>query len=330
MTKDSLAELLLKRRDAGSKPLNRDDGRFVSLVIEGGAMRGVVSAGMVAALEQLNLLESFDAVYGASAGAINGAYFLAGQARYGTTIFYENINNKEFVDLRRLVYGQPAVSLEYLLDDVCVNQKPLIVDKVLQSSIPLRVIAANLESLKSETLADFNGASALFDALRASARIPLFAGPPVVIGGVRYLDASIFESIPFRTAIVDGATDVVILLTRPAGDLRSEPNFVDRHLVAPSLARINPELAVHYLDRAGKYRSEMETIRDAESVIGSPGMLLIQAPSTSKKVKPLETSRNKLVTGAMDGYKAVYHSLGLKAPEPVEVIMPFHRGARLF
>jgi predicted acylesterase/phospholipase RssA len=36
---------------------------------------------MVAALEQLNLLNSFDAIYGSSAGAISGAYFHASQAR---------------------------------------------------------------------------------------------------------------------------------------------------------------------------------------------------------------------------------------------------------
>ena len=53
-------------------------------------MRGIVSAGMVTALEHLALRDVFDAVYGASAGAMNGAYFVAGQAAYGTTIYYEN------------------------------------------------------------------------------------------------------------------------------------------------------------------------------------------------------------------------------------------------
>ena len=62
-------------------------------------MRGVVSAGMVSALEELGLTHAFDAVYGSSAGAINAAYFLAGQARLGTTIYYEDINNARFIDL---------------------------------------------------------------------------------------------------------------------------------------------------------------------------------------------------------------------------------------
>ena len=92
---------ILKRRVAtGSRPPHRD-GASVALAVEGGAMRGVISAGMVSALEDLGYVHAFDAVYGASAGAINAAYFLAGQARLGTTIYHEDINNRQFIDLRR-------------------------------------------------------------------------------------------------------------------------------------------------------------------------------------------------------------------------------------
>jgi predicted acylesterase/phospholipase RssA len=77
---------LLKARAARGTRAPHGDGARIALAIEGGAMRGVVSAGMVAALEQLGLTHAFDAVYGSSAGAINGAYFLTGQANLGATI----------------------------------------------------------------------------------------------------------------------------------------------------------------------------------------------------------------------------------------------------
>jgi len=79
-------------------------------------MRGVVSGGMVVALEQLGLLECFDAIYGSSAGAMNGAYFLAGQAALGTTIYYDNINNRHFIDFARALRGRPVVDLDFLVD----------------------------------------------------------------------------------------------------------------------------------------------------------------------------------------------------------------------
>ena len=65
-----------------ASPAPGDDGLRIALVIEGGGMRGVISAGMALALDELGLVPAFDAVYGASAGAITGAWLLSrpGQA----------------------------------------------------------------------------------------------------------------------------------------------------------------------------------------------------------------------------------------------------------
>jgi predicted patatin/cPLA2 family phospholipase len=320
----SVAQLLFARRDQGSKPGKRLDGRRLALIVEGGAMRGVVSAGMVAALETLGLRDSFDMVFGSSAGSISGAYFIAGQARYGTTIFYENINNKQFVDLKRLFGKSPIVSLEFLLDEVCVNQKPLMYERVINSDIPLYIVAASIKKKRSVAISDFSNQSELLDALRASARIPFFAGDPVALRDDFFLDASVYESIPFKTAIDVGApTDLVVLMTRPAGDLRTNPNWIDRRLVAPYLARIDPELGTHYLQRAESYRSEMDLIHKYAGQTSEPRMLPVQIPLGTSKVSPLETSREKLVRGGIDGFGAVYTALGLPIPQLVEIITPF-------
>lgn len=317
-----VVELLLARQRTRSQPGRRTDDRTVSLVIEGGTMRGVVSAGMVAALEQLGLRDSFDAVYGSSAGAISGAYFLAGQARYGTTIFYDNINNRKFVNTWRILHGRPVVSLEFLLDNVCVRQKPLMTERVLNSAIPLRVVAASLRKKKPIVLKDFSGPEELFHALRASSRIPFFAGPPVEFRGDRFLDASFYESIPFRVAIADGSTDLVILLTRPIGDLRSEPKWFDHWITAPYLKRFDPALPEHHLARAAEYRAEMEEINRYMRQPGPPRVHLVQVPAGTKKVRTLETSRAHLVEGAMEGFRAVYRTFGFSVPDLAEIITP--------
>jgi predicted acylesterase/phospholipase RssA len=69
------------RAGAGSRPAGRNDGLHVALAIEGGGMRGTVSAGMALALHELGLVPAFDAVYGASAGAISGAWLLGARPR---------------------------------------------------------------------------------------------------------------------------------------------------------------------------------------------------------------------------------------------------------
>ena len=73
----AVVQTILRRRREGSRPGARRDGRRVALVIEGGGMRGVVSAGMTAAIEQLGLRDAFDEVHGASAGAFNANVFIA-------------------------------------------------------------------------------------------------------------------------------------------------------------------------------------------------------------------------------------------------------------
>src|SRR5213083_237209 len=80
------------------------DGRKLGLIIEGGAMRGVISCAALLGLEELGMTEVFDEMYGASAGAVNAAYFLAGQAAYATTIYSQKINNTRFI--RRLWHRQ--------------------------------------------------------------------------------------------------------------------------------------------------------------------------------------------------------------------------------
>ena len=287
-------------------------------------MRGVVSAGMVAALEQLGFRDSFDVVYGSSAGSICGAYFLAKQARYGTTIFYENINNSNFIDLLRIFKGEPIVSLEYLLDIVSVHEKPLDCRAVIESDIQLKIVASSIREKRSTILEKFNTPEELRVALKASARIPIVAGPPVEYKGDRYLDASVYESIPFRAALQENPTDVVVLMSRPHGDMRSDPGFLDKYVISRRLAKIDRELAEHYMERAVEYKSEVQVISSGSDEAGSAKIWPIQIASDSKKVSSLEKSRSKLVRGAMDGYEAVYSALGENKPQLVEIIMPFN------
>ncbi|MFE9065358.1 patatin-like phospholipase family protein [Streptomyces violaceusniger] len=65
-------KVLADRTEAGSLPGTYERYRMVP-AIEGGGMRGTGSAGMALALHELGLLNAFDAVCGASAGAISAA-----------------------------------------------------------------------------------------------------------------------------------------------------------------------------------------------------------------------------------------------------------------
>lgn len=211
-------ELIRNRLKSNSKPGERTDEFKLGLVIEGGGMRGCVSGGALQALADLGLRDVFDALYGSSAGAINGTYFLSGQ-RDGVDIYHEHIASPEFINLKRLIRRKPgtpaALNLEFLLDHVIHNVHPLDFDAVLSSPIPLKVVASSLDTLKPVLLEDFEHKKDMIQCLRASANVPEVAGGPVYHRGHRLVDAAVFEAVPFRSAIADGCTHILVLCTRP-------------------------------------------------------------------------------------------------------------------
>ena len=270
-------------------------------------MRGVISAGMVWALEDLGLVDAFDAVYGSSAGAINAAYFLAGRAGLGTTIYYEDINSAKFIDLARPLRGRPIVDLGFLLDEVAVRRKQLPIEKVLASASPLTVVVTDVDGGEACALRSFASATDLVAALRASATMPVVAGGPRSFGGRRYLDASISEPIPVPTAERDGHTHVLALLTR-SGAMRPQPSALDRYYVAPRLRRISPDLARRYLTRAAPYEELIRHIDAGTGPLGQSHVLAVRAPDCH--ISRLERRRTVLEDGARRGYAAVMALFG--------------------
>jgi predicted patatin/cPLA2 family phospholipase len=281
------------------------DGARIALCIEGGAMRGVVAAGMVTALEELGLTRAFDAVYGSSAGAICGAYFLAGQAALGARIFSEDINNRRFASSWRMAAGRPIVNLAYLVDEVMVRVKPLDCARVLASRTPLHVVATDVASASRAVLSGFANAAELCAALRAGATMPIVAGGPHLVGERRYFDASLTEPVPILAADEQDFTHIVVLLTRPEGVSRAVSWF-DRTVVAPRLARYSPPLAESFLARTAPYGALQAQIASGVTLRGTPVLGIRPALTVGK----LEKRSARLVAGAASGRAAVLAAFG--------------------
>jgi predicted patatin/cPLA2 family phospholipase len=282
------------------------DGLSIALCVEGGAMRGVVSAGMVSALEELGLTRAFDAVYGSSAGAINAAYFLAGQARLGTTIYYEDINNARFINLARALGGRPIVDLAYLLGEVLGRRKPLDVARVVGAASRLTVMATDAATGSAVAFRRLESAGDLRAAPRAGATMPVIAGPAYASNGAHLFDASLSEPIPVTTAEADGHTHLVVLLTR-TGAMRARPSAFDRYFVGPRLRRWSPNLADRYLGRAAPYADLLAAI---DRGTGPAGLAEVLAIRGTRVLRKLERDATILRDGAADGRRAVLEAFG--------------------
>jgi len=243
-----LLRALGERRRTGSRPGRRTDGLRIALAIEGGAMRGTVSAGMALALHELGLTTAFDAVYGASAGAITGAWLLSSRPE-GLRGWTEPSYASTLIRWSALLRGRPVVDVRTLIEVVYQTEFPMDFGSVLASEVeyhPLATDAITGESIDLRPL--ITDPTELRLALRASASLPFLAGPPVRLRGRRFYDAGIAESVPFRTPLAQGATHILVLRSRglpppapnPARPSPAAPNPARPSPAAPNPARPSP------------------------------------------------------------------------------------------
>jgi predicted acylesterase/phospholipase RssA len=206
--------VLAERLRAASRPGHRTDELRIALAIEGGGMRGTISAGMALALHELGVVSAFDAVYGASAGAITGAWLLSSNPE-GLRGWAEPSYAKALIRWSALLRRRPVVDVRTLIEVVYQTEFPMDFGSVLASAVELHPLATDAVTGASTDLRPLIGDPAeLRLALRASASLPFLAGPPVRLGGRRFYDAGVAESIPFRTPLAQGVTHVLVLRSR--------------------------------------------------------------------------------------------------------------------
>ena len=110
----AVLQLMKERFESGSKPGHRQDNATLALAIEGGGMRGCVSAGMAAAIASLGLTDTIDRVYGSSAGSVVGSYMISRQMCVDVYVDILPAAKKRFVCKRRLVSGLAKSAVDVL------------------------------------------------------------------------------------------------------------------------------------------------------------------------------------------------------------------------
>lgn len=308
-----LASVLGERMVTGSRPGQRTDGARVALAIEGGGMRGAVSAGMALALQEIGLLDAFDAVYGASAGAITAAWLLSSRPE-GLRGWSDPRFARALIRKRNLLRGRPVVDVERLVEEVYLHEFPLDYGSVLGTPIELHPLATDIATGQVADLhGELTGGDALRLAIRASAALPVLAGAPISLGGRRYFDAGLAESVPFRQALRDGATHVLVLRSRPvligAQADRVTPSLGARFVAGVALRRHPRQLRASYLCRAARQVDDDRVLAayDADAApLGDSVVVAIRPDASQPSIGRFETDGALLRDAFETGRRAVY------------------------
>jgi predicted patatin/cPLA2 family phospholipase len=316
-TPHPVLSVLAERARNGSTPGRRDDAQRLALVIEGGGMRGVVSVGMTAALERLGLTACFDLVVGASAGAFNGAGLIAGVASHGPATYSGPLASRSFVNPVRVLVGRPVIDVEFALGYASADVDAARHERVLESPIALHCIAVDVDTARPADLCGMRTRRELWDALLASSRTPWAGGPPVEIGGRRYIDGGLGAAIPVKEALAAGASHVLVLQTRPQGVPRKSVSRLADRMIERQLRRLNPELVPLYRERLPWYERVVDDIarRSRTADAGPPHVLGLRPPAGSPVVGQLERRAPLLARAAADAERVVLQGLGPRLSE---------------
>ena len=309
---DTVLQLLRDRKQQGSTPGHRSDDARLVLLIEGGSSRGAYSYGMAIAIEQLGLLPMFDAVYGSSAGALNGAWLLCGRAESSMHAWWHPIIMRTTINPWRALRGRPVVDTRFLVHTVYTEIMPMGFQEILDSAVEFHPTATDALTGQAADLHDrIRDRSSLQAALRASASMPLLAGEPIEIDGRAFVDAGVSEALPVRTAVAQQATHIVALRTRRTDETVSAPSRGERLVLSRWFARHAPGALEPWLRR--------EAVRAAEEglLASHSATLQIRPPIGSTRIGRTERRPGPLRSAVDTGRQAAWNELAGCVEEPL-------------
>ena len=254
------------------------------IVMEGGAMRGMFTAGVLDVMMENGI--EFDGAVGVSAGAIFGCNLKSRQI--GRAIRYNKRFAREwrYCSVASLILTGDMFGAEFCYEKVPFHYDPFDLEAYRNNPMPLYAVMTDIDTGKAvyKELKEGSGIDMMY--FRASASMPI-AARPVEILGHRYLDGGITDSIPLRFMQKKGYEKNVVVLTQPP-EYRKEPVKFMR--ITGAFLHKYPA-AVRALSRRHiMYNREVEYVKKCER----DGNVLIIQPSESLRINHTEHDPSEL------------------------------------
>jgi predicted patatin/cPLA2 family phospholipase len=264
----------------------------VGLVLEGGGMRGVYTAGVLEFLLEKEL--HFNYVIGVSAGACNAASYISRQRGRNKAVTIDMVNDRRYLSLRNLIKGGSLFGWDFIFHEVPNKLVPFDYDTFYNSPAAFVAGATDCNTGKAVYFSK-DQIERNFDVLRASSSLPLVS-PIVTIDGLELLDGGLADPIPLRKSIQDGNQKNVIVLTQNKGYLK-KPDSLMRLYKAKY--KKYPALLQTMMARHQLYNDTLQYIEQLEK----EGSCMVIRPQNPLQVGRLEKDSAKLVDLYQNGYE---------------------------
>ncbi len=255
-----------------------------ALVLEGGAMRGIYTAGVLDVLLENNI--EVDAVIGVSAGAIHGCSYVSKQIKRSIKYYKACRNDYRFLSFKSFFKTGNIVDTEFGYHEVPDKLFPFDHDAFKKSKTKFYVTVTNVETGKAEYILCTDLKKEI-DYIRASASMQVVS-QIVDIDGKKYLDGGIADSIPIEKMQELGYNKCIVVQTRPEGYKKGKDKI---YMIEKRLYKNYPELLNSMKNRHINYNKTLATIDDMEK---NKKIVRIR-PSQKIKIGRLEKNMKTIV-----------------------------------
>lgn len=254
------------------------------LILEGGAMRGLFTAGVMDVMMENGV--KFDGAIGVSAGAAFGCNYKSGQIGRAMRYNIKYCRDKRYCSIRSLIRTGDIYNAEFCYGEIPMSLDKFDYDEYERNPMEFIVVCTDIETGKpvyhSYTGREDHGC----EWIRASASMPL-ASRIVEIDGLKLLDGGISDSIPVSYFESIGYDRNIAVLTQPV-EYRKKPNRA-MPLIRRKY-RDYPKLVEAMENRHLMYNSELELVAKKEAV----GELFVIRPDEKLPIGRIEKDPEKL------------------------------------
>ena len=266
-----------------------------TLVLEGGATRGLCTSGALDYLMERDLY--FSDVIGVSAGSCNAVDYVSRQpGRTRDCMIPTDKEGKYYYGIRDFVKEKSLMNMDLIFDKYPKELLPFDFETYFNSEINCQIVTTNCLTGKAEYMTEDSDNDRLMKLCRASSSMPLLT-PIVNIDNVPYLDGGLADSVPIRRAQQMENEKIVVILTKNQGYRKS--------VLSPTMQRVYkrayksyPNLIRTIFRRSFEYNKTMNYLDQLEK----RGEIFILRPQV-KPVSRLERNKETLHAFYEHGYK---------------------------
>ena len=254
----------------------------IGLVLEGGAMRGLYTAGVLDVFLDNNI--KVDGIIGVSAGVLFGVNYLSKQK--GRAIRYNKkfAKDKRYMGMRSFLTTGNIINKDFAYYEIPFKIDVFDEETFEKSNTDFWATVTNIETGEAEYL-KLNNVFKQMELLRATSAMPIVS-EIIKINGKKYLDGGVSDSIPVEKCKSMGYDKIIVVLTRTIEYRKKKSSSA----IAKIKYKEYPKLIKTMENRYKKYNETVEKIIDMEN----KKEIFVIRPSKDLKIKRIEKDVDKL------------------------------------